>query len=159
VYGATRLLSERWNGMSWTLLPSRPFLPIDATPTAVSCRSASACTATARGGAWRWDGATWAVEPAARGVAGEAELKGVSCTSAPACTAVGYDSNGALAERRNGSQWTVTPVPSPAGRVLLAVSCTSATACTAAGRRADQAENAELTLVMRWNGSNWSRQP
>jgi hypothetical protein len=158
VYGATRLLSERWNGTSWTLLPSRPFLPIDAVPGAVSCTSASACTTIARDRAWRWDGATWAVQPAAPG-AGGAELKGVSCASATACTAVGYDSRGALAERWDGRRWTVTRVPSPAGRLLSAVSCTSATACAAAGRRADPASNAELTLVMRWNGSNWSRQP
>ena len=109
--------------------------------------------------AWRWDGVTWAVQPAARGVASAAELRGVSCTSATACTAVGYDSNGALAERWNGRQWTVTPVPSPACRALLAVSCTSATACTAAGFRGDRANDGELTLVMRWNGSSWSRQP
>jgi hypothetical protein len=54
VYGATRLVSERWNGTSWTVLPSRPFLPIDAVPGAVSCTSASACTTVARGRAWRW---------------------------------------------------------------------------------------------------------
>jgi hypothetical protein len=159
VSGDTRLLSERWNGTSWSVLPSRPFLPTDATPAAVSCTSASACTATVGGRAWRWDGTTWAVQPAARGVAGEAEPKGVSCASATACTVVGYDSSGALTERWNGRRWTATPVPSPVGRVLLAVSCTSATACTAAGDSADAASNAELTLVMRWNGSNWSRQP
>ena len=158
VYGATRLVSERWNGTSWTVLPSRPFLPLDAVPGAVSCTSASACTTVARDRAWRWDGATWAVQPAAPG-AGGAELKGVSCASATACTAVGYDSGGALAERWDGRRWTVTRVPSPAGRLLSAVSCTSAAACTAAGRRGDPASNAELTLVMRWNGSNWSRQP
>lgn len=155
---ATRLLSERWNGTSWTLLPSRPFLALDVTPAAVSCTSASACVATVGGRAWRWDGATWAVQPAARGVAAGAELKGVSCMSATACIAVGYDSNGALAERWNGRRWSVTSVPSPAGRFLFAVSCTSAMACTAAGRRADPAANAQLTLVMRWNGSKWSRQ-
>jgi hypothetical protein len=159
VFGATRLLSERWNGTSWSLLPSRPFLPADATPAAVSCTSVSACTATVSGRAWRWDGATWAVQPAARGIAGEAELKGVSCASATSCTAVGYDSSGALTERWNGRRWAVTSVPSPDGRVLLSVSCTSATACTAAGDSADPASNAELTLVMRWNGSTWSRQP
>jgi hypothetical protein len=66
----------------------------------------------------------------------------VACTSANACTAVGAYNTSTnvplpLAERWNGSSWTVQPTPTPpnaTASVLQAVSCTSATACTAVGR-------------------------
>jgi hypothetical protein len=54
-------------------------------------------------------------------------LIGVACTSATGCTAVGYSSpNGAnlvnhpspatLAERWNGSTWSIQPTPQPSRR-------------------------------------------
>jgi hypothetical protein len=66
----------------------------------------------------------------------------VSCTSATACTAVGHYQNGAgtrvtLAERWDGTSWTIQPTPSLSPNyfytTLSGVSCTSATACTAVG--------------------------
>ena len=72
-------------------------------------------------------------------------LQGVSCTSATACTAVGDYVNRdgtqvTLAERWNGTSWTIQSTPNPTGAqyagwtaTLQGVSCTSATACTAVG--------------------------
>src|SRR5215467_13227659 len=67
-------------------------------------------------------------------------LQAVSCTSATACTAVGSSSTSTttvtLAERWNGTKWSIQHTPNPTGASfvpLKAVSCTSATACTAVG--------------------------
>ncbi len=76
-----------------------------------------------------------AVTPAVPG-AGDPDggLYGVSCTAADQCTAVGRAGGTALAERWDGSTWTVQPTASPASQKLLyAVSCPSASTCTATG--------------------------
>jgi len=65
----------------------------------------------------------------------------VSCTSAQACTAVGdhgasTSPNLTLAERWNGTAWTIQDTPNPVGATaseLRGISCISASACTAAG--------------------------
>src|SRR5437763_1284881 len=66
-------------------------------------------------------------------------LFGVSCTAADACTGVGYYTDAArhihpLAERWNGTNWSIQSVPSPAGHPesgFFAVSCSAVDACTA----------------------------
>jgi hypothetical protein len=63
----------------------------------------------------------------------------------------------ALAERWNGSQWSIIPTIAPNGSALLAVSCTSGTACTAVGYQPGR-RLFRLPLVERWNGSRWSIQ-
>jgi hypothetical protein len=80
----------------------------------------------------------------------------VSCTSASSCIAVGasnpFTPNAVtLAERWNGTQWTIQAIPNPSqgGGTLNGVSCTSASSCTAVG-----ASNAG-TLAERWNGIRW----
>jgi hypothetical protein len=139
---------------------------------AVSCTTASVCTAVGDGSNWdgpqvtlaeRWNGAGWQVQ-ATPNPAGEAyaTLDGVSCTSATACTAVGYyqDSVGkvaAFAERWNGTSWQVQATPTPAGSttsVLSGVSCTTASACTAVGGYTNSA-GTRVALAERWNGGSW----
>ncbi len=120
-------------------------------------------------------GAISAVTPAAAatptqqrppsGTATETEFWGVSCTSASACTAVGdaVTSAGAsvtLAERWNGTAWSVQSTPSPSGAAvsyLEGVACTSATACTAVGHYVSSA-GVPVTLAERWNGTAWAVQ-
>jgi hypothetical protein len=113
-----------------------------------------------------WNGSTWAVTATplpAGGTSGE--LEAVSCTLTGGCTAVGYyTSSGGpgagvpLAERWDGTSWSVRPVPVQAGAsgVLTAVSCTPAV-CTAAGSYTTTA-GADLALAERWNGSTWAEQ-
>ena len=90
-------------------------------------------------------------------------LSGVSCSSASACTAVGdYASNAeapeeTLAERWNGTQWSLQPTPNPGpNNELSDISCSSASACTAVGEQFAQGEAG--TLAERWNGTQWSTQ-
>ena len=110
-----------------------------------------------------WDGTSWTIlsplSPASHPV-----LTGVSCTSATACTAVGSYSPGStslpLAERRDGSTWTIQPMPTPSTATfstLTAVSCTSVTSCTAVGSYI--AGSGSATLAERWDGTGWTIQP
>src|SRR5262249_62262622 len=67
---------------------------------------------------------------------GGGALFSVACTSPSACTAVGTSNAGNLAERWNGTSWSIKPTPNPAGAqfpFLNTVACASASACIAAG--------------------------
>jgi hypothetical protein len=168
--GPTWALAERWNGTSWTVqTTANPDGANDSSLDAVSCRSATACTAVGvfynRSGAFEtlaevWNGTSWTVQTTPN-IGGY--LYAVSCSSAKVCTAVGalengngFDTQATLAEVWNGTSWTVqtTPNPSGPGSYLGGVSCSSATACTAVG--GDIAGGAGLAEV--WNGTSWTVQ-
>jgi hypothetical protein len=131
---------------------------------AVSCPSATSCTAVgeyfAGGGteltlAEHWNGSAWVIQSTPNPAGSTLSLlRGVSCTSARACVAVGTEVTAGrilpLAERWNGSSWSLIP-PAPGGP-LAAVSCSSASACTAVGGLGSP-------LAERWNGSTWTTQP
>jgi hypothetical protein len=90
----------------------------------------------------------------------KSSLKGTSCTSSSACTSVGAYTNAlgqqvALAERWNGTEWTIQATPSVEDGNLAGISCTSSEACTAVGS-AESPE--ETTLAERWNGKEWAVQ-
>jgi hypothetical protein len=86
----------------------------------------------------------------------------VSCKSST-CEAVGHYNSGSannllLAERWNGTAWSIQTVPAAAGAtssLLDAVSCSSTTACTAVG---NYNKSGVVTLAERWNGTAWSVQ-
>ena len=175
-YGTQRSFAEHWNGTNWSLQTTpNPTGAAGRVLSGVSCRSATLCIAvgystdasgTGRTLADRWNGSSWSVLTTPnRGVAPGDNLHGVSCTSASACTAVGAYVTVAnpggvpLAERWNGTSWSVQTTPQPSGiwTWFRAVSCPSATACTAVGVHLDNQRNG-LTLAMRWNGTSWSVQ-
>ena len=146
------MLAERWNGTRWKLesIPS-PAGATDPVLNGVSCWASSGCTAVGDYGnssrnpatlAERWNGTRWKVERTPnRPGATFNELHGVSCSSASACTAVGDWINyptyqGTLAERWNGTRWTLQRTPNPAGTTLSDlndVSCLLPTACIGVG--------------------------
>jgi hypothetical protein len=131
---------------------------------AVSCVSATGCTAVGHSGSRAlvesWDGKSWAVVPSPGTGQGVASLNGVSCTSARSCIAVGSLSSpskagGAvrvLVESWDGKRWSVTPGPSlaPAAAALNGIACASAKSCAAVGN------DGSATLVDLWNGATWS---
>ena len=174
-------LAERWNGTGWTVQSTPNPTGADSSYlNDVSCTSVTACTAVGSYTSYvgtsgrqvtlaeRWNGTAWTIQPTPE-LAGPygSSLEGISCTSATACTAVGYYRNSAgklvtLAERWNGTGWTVQPTPNPSGAQeirLHGVSCTSATACTAVGSYYLKSASATLTLSERWNGAAWKIQP
>jgi hypothetical protein len=175
-------LAELWNGTSWSVMatPNPPGLDEGwkderyALLRSVSCVSTTDCVAVGyfrdTGEAVqplteRWNGSDWTLVPPATPVAAVmATLENVSCTSASACTAVGYSESdtGAietLAERWDGSKWSIEATPNPGGASgsrLLGVSCPTATTCTAVGF--NHSVEAETTLAERWDGSKWLSQ-
>jgi hypothetical protein len=94
----------------------------------------------------RWNGTAWTVQTTPNPGSAEgtySTLEGVSCTSATACTAVGSSNpiatglTATLAERWNGTAWSIQATPNPSGAEtseLNEVSCPSDSACAAAGQ-------------------------
>jgi hypothetical protein len=108
----------------------------------------------------RFTGTKWTVQPTPT-IAGESSsLLGVSCFSATECVAVGYTEKAtstystALAERWNGSTWTILPSPEPPGSFLRGVSCSAATECFAVGNYRP-ANSPDGLLAERWDGGKW----
>jgi hypothetical protein len=85
-------------------------------------------------------------------------LSGVSCVSTSNCVAVGGRSGaGTLAEKWNGTKWSVITTPNPKGATgadLAGVACTSATNCLAVGRYFMPGKT--LPTAEKWNGTKWS---
>jgi hypothetical protein len=166
-------LAEAWNGKSWGVqaIPN----PVGATNSvlyAVSCTSASACTAVGvednaagfpRAMVERWNGMAWRIQAVPQ-PSKRTWFFGVSCSAARACAAVGYQNNGTgdaqpFAETWNGTQWRALTVPLPHGApggAFSAVSCTSPDACTATGTSFSATGP---TLAERWDGTHWRIQP
>jgi hypothetical protein len=174
LFGASRTLTEAWDGTAWSIQPTpNPSANTGSVLTAVSCASATACTAVGFTGggtspnsvplAESWDGTAWSIQavPNPSG-ATHTYLHGVSCSSASACTAVGStDSSGntaTLVESWNGAAWSIGSSPNPVGASFSffdGVSCRSAAACTAVGAY-HLSTFADFMLVESWNGAAWT---
>jgi subtilisin family serine protease/sugar lactone lactonase YvrE len=140
----------------------------------VSCAAAGSCMAVGHyynsdnllssyelaGGQWTFRSAP---VPTGAGVEGFAELNGVSCSAANACTAVGkVQMQGGivvpLAERWDGSSWSIQTIPSPSNSPyarLLDVSCVSASECVAVGYYKNTS-GVWVNLSERWKSGSWS---
>ena len=117
-----------------------------------------------------WNGKDWKVSssPIPGEGTGDDALYGVSCVSASSCVAVGqyFEANltngllETLIETWNGTNWSITPSPSP-GTVnnLNGVSCVSSKSCKAVGAFITVNGTAGGTLIESWNGTNWSVTP
>jgi hypothetical protein len=173
VSGSTLVsLAERWDGTTWKV-QSTPD-PASSSRTylsAVSCASATACTAvgvaTRASGrqvtlAESWDGKTWSIHrtPDVTGSTTNNDLTAVSCPSADACTAVGSSDSGrssALSEVWDGTNWTILKSPIPAGGsdgYLSGVSCSTASICTAVGDYFNGGQSVPLSEHR--DGESWS---
>ena len=93
-------------------------------------------------------------------------LMSVSCLSATDCTAFGtrhvQGGDRTLAEHWDGSNWTITGLPLPAGTgggSLSGVSCASATDCNAVGEYFFPSNPGTLALGEHWNGTSWTLRP
>ena len=174
--GTQVALAQARTGTGWRIKATpAPAGAIFSNLFGVSCTAADACTAAGyytdaarqiHPLAERWNGTSWSIQ-AVPSPAGHPEsgFFAVSCTAANACTAVGAQTGStgvttSLAERWNGTSWSIQGVPGPAGSLaseLLAVSCSAATACTAAGSEIDSSQ-ASVPLAAGWNGTKWSIQ-
>jgi hypothetical protein len=107
-------------------------------------------------------GAAASARHSAATVAGR--LSGVACGSATNCVAVGERSStssgpgGTLAEKWNGTNWSVVTSPDPSGStgaILNGVACSSAKSCLAVGDYFTSS-HATLPTAESWNGTKWS---
>jgi hypothetical protein len=148
----------QWNGSTWKTQRSTGDL------VAVSCAALRSCIAVGSSGesmlAERWNGFRWRIQDTTTAAHAPANsvLRGVSCISSTACTAVGAFMNETgvwmtLAERWNGSVWSIQRTQNPSGEGQLnSVSCTSPTACMAVG------SSRSAVLIEGWNGIGWTIQ-
>jgi hypothetical protein len=159
------MLAEHWNGSTWAVDPvPQPAYPGSLGLTAVSCASATSCTAVGYNNKPHvcntlieyWNGSTWTHQATLRD---SCYLGAVSCPTSTTCIAVGELTSWYW----NGSTWKQEAIALPGGYggQLLGLSCDSATSCTASGYYATAVgTQAPLdTLAEHWNGSTWTIQP
>lgn len=173
--GKNKPLTARWNGAHWVIQPNpQPGGTGGSELIGVSCAAPRACIAVGEYDtgnesqaalAELWNGTRWTIRPTPNPQGARiTELDDVSCPSPRSCTAVGFSEleNGrqrTLAERWNGTRWTIQPTPNRAARAeLRGVSCASATTCTAVGQYF-QPNGATWMLVETWNGTRWALKP
>ena len=158
-HGAIRPVIERWDGASWSIETSAPG---GGSLSAVACHAIDTCMAVGRGGgsafAEAWDGIGWRATDART----RARLTGVACPSSSTCYGVGwyqYFARFPVIERWDGSHWSVMHVDWPINLFpmrLDGIECSSVDDCVAVGFGGRLFQNSLETLVMAWNGSDWS---
>jgi hypothetical protein len=158
--GGDQILTEKWNGSTWTELTS-PAMGPDAFVdiNGVSCKSTTFCMAVgwftdepSEAFAMKWNGTSWAVETVPND--GDTEdniLESVSCPTTTFCIAVG-NGPGQLIDRWNGTTWSIVSTTANFG--LDGVRCRSTTFCMAVGAQSAGANTD--TLAEKWNGATWS---
>jgi photosystem II stability/assembly factor-like uncharacterized protein len=143
-------LTEAYNGMSWTILPSLSEPNTNYSQlAAVSCPKVNACVAVGSsygsknaGNTWRAEtllGGVWSLRAAPAPAAGS-EMHDLSCVSISHCVAVGVSFAGSdgtnLAATLEGTSWTLNLTadnPSASQPGLASVSCPSPDQCVAVG--------------------------
>jgi hypothetical protein len=111
----------------------------------------------------RWNGTAWAQVP--NPDLGTAyNIAGVAAASAGSAWAVGSTGSGTstrtLILRWNGTAWTRVPSPSPGlDDQLTGVTATSAGSAWAVGCTGCDTGASAKTLILRWNGTAWTRVP
>jgi hypothetical protein len=165
-------LVERWNGSSWSIVPSPNPQPAENQLLAID--GVSSTNLWAVGYALnhpdgvrqplvvRFNGSSWATVPVPSAL--DATLEGVVALSANDVWAVGWKFSTQLfwhvpyAIHWNGSTWSEVPVPSPSpqGGRFADVVALSPTNVYAFG----QFNSGGIrTLAMRWNGTQWGTEP
>ncbi len=158
-----RTLVERWDGNTWTIVPSPNFNETQNHALFdVTCTSVTDCWAVG-GILWaqslieHWDGASWTIVSSSSPANGT--LNSVACPSKADCWAVGYytDSGGyhSLIKHWNGTFWSVVPqFTAPQPNLLYGVSCLSNSDCWAVG--ASLGSPSYRTLIGHWDGASWA---
>ena len=174
----TQTLVERWNGSTWSVVPSAN----TSTTTfnkliSVTCTTSSDCWAVgyAFGGAAdqtlaeHWNGSAWSIVGSPDMSSSLDDIMiGIDCSSSTNCWAAGYydsgntDVNGdpiyqTLLEQWNGTAWSIVSSPNTAAsdtNYLLDVTCTSTSQCWAVGYA--YGSTSETALIESWNGNSWS---
>jgi hypothetical protein len=170
------MLTEHWNGSTWSQIPTPAVLHLDESLLAVGASSASDAWAVGFekgvGAAGRfplavhWNGSSWTIVPTPTQTGGsKSTLNGVVDLGPTNAWAVGRSRSAtALVEHWNGTAWSIVPVPTPAGAAtsqLAAISALSPSNIWAVGSVVNIVGTTvqNRTLVEHWNGSAWSIVP
>jgi hypothetical protein len=153
-------LVERWDGKSWTIVPSPNVADaFDSGLEGVACAGSTDCFGVGTSHTEttndtlveHWDGASWSIVPSPDPPdSADNDLAAVACPATANCIAVGSSDHGTLAERWNGSSWSVVTSKNPlgsTGAALAAIACPAATRCTAAGVSFQQTVDQRLVEV------------
>ncbi len=166
-------VAEHYNGSTWSLTTPLPQLGTNQYLSGIACVSTTNCIAVGTGSGGfagfavgaRWNGATWS---AITGIEPNAslwtQLASIACSAATNCVAVGTAQTAfgwaPAAERWNGSTWSVTPAPMPAGVAtaeLTGVACPSTTRCISVGDASADSSHTQPIAVI-WDGTRWTLQ-
>jgi hypothetical protein len=178
-----KTFAEKWNGTEWaTQTTPNPLGAETSNLESVSCTSSTACTAVGNyyyyySGKYvratlaeKWNGTEWSIQSTPSPGTTYSRLSGVSCMSSTECIATGSYVNGSeveatLAEKWNGTEWSIQSTPNPIGATgswLQAASCVAPMICTVTGTYSYKYSGSLYvrgTLVERWNGTSWMIQP
>jgi hypothetical protein len=171
-YAPFLTLTERWNGRSWSIVPS----PNDGS----GDNSLSGVAAISQNDVWavgirnatpssqtkslieHWNGSAWSVVRSPS--AGQLSVLGaVAAVSSKDVWAVGsfFNFSGnqqTLVEHWNGSKWSIVKSPSPGASYngLGGLAVVSPKNIWATGSLSSDGGNTSQTLVERWNGAQWN---
>ncbi len=165
----SKVLVERWNGASWSVVAVPNPSGYAPSLTGVACVSATSCLAvgTFQSGAKtltmseRWNGTSWTLVASPSKVgASVSTLSGIACVTAVNCYAVGAGTVSGVKVsfvlHWNGSTWAGTLSNHPAGATssdLAGISCTSATSCVAVGEYVSA--GVTKTFAESFDGTDW----
>ena len=171
-----------WNGTGWAKVASPNVAAAvneldgvsvvsatDAWAVGYSCQTAPFCTSVPETLLLHWNGTTWSRMTAAS-TSVNGRFSGVTADSATDAWAVGYSCSacGTASEvdrtlilHWNGTTWTkaTSPNPSTSSNRLSGVTAISATAAWAVGGYSNDKTGAEEDLILRWNGTTWTKAP
>jgi photosystem II stability/assembly factor-like uncharacterized protein len=154
-------LVERWNGSTWSIVPSpNPGLS-GSSLRAIACPDEDHCIAVGSSDSSAlvetWNGSKWSAAIVASG-ARRPQLDGVACATASDCVAVGQAGASTLTMHWDGTKWSRTRTPDPGGSAVLgAVACSTVDFCTAVGSvSSPQGHAYDEALIEHWNGRSWS---
>ncbi|HUS14263.1 MAG TPA: hypothetical protein VM536_04505, partial [Chloroflexia bacterium] len=171
--GLAQTLTERWDGVSWTIVPSPNAGTGDNYLQAVSARATDDVWAV---GQYRptpganlqtlilhWTGSAWSIVASPNGSgAVNNSLLGVTAVAANDAWAVGYFTTAIFPYRTlilhwNGTSWAVASSPNPGfGGALSGITAVSATDVWAVGAYASSL-TAINTLIVHWTGGSWTQ--
>jgi hypothetical protein len=166
----SRTMIQRWDGVSWTIVPSPS--PADQLNALHGVAGVSANDVWAVGymsGAitqnpidtlvLHWDGISWKQVPSPNIIGAANQLFGIAAISANDIWAVGFAGGTPLAMRWNGSVWSLVHVPSNGGmrsETLAAIAAASSDDVWAVGRGTGVFSNRASATLRHWNGVYWT---
>lgn len=165
--GHGQVLLLKWNGSAWTQVPGDNTGPDGLQFTlkaasAVSQNDVWSVGTNSHALAEHWNGSQWSIVSAPNTGVGDNILNGVSGTSSTNVWEVGYfwfgTENRTLIHHWDGAAWSIVPSPNEFKRLnaLNGVAAISPSDAWVVGAASSGQAFDQTTLILHWNGTNWS---